>query len=201
MATVNDRELALARIYSKAMLELAEQRGEAENLLDELQEVARFLDGNPELERFFGSPLVDDEDRARVLEKAFRGKASDLLVDALQVVNRKGRLGLLRAIAEGYRLEIRELRGRVEAHVRTAVPLTEALRTRVREAVARHTGKQPDLVERVDPALIGGIVIQVGDEKIDGSLARRLRDLGRNLELRASQEILRSRGQVQAVSE
>lgn len=193
MATVNDREMALASVYSKAMLSLAEEVGEADELLAELLELVRSLDQNPELEQFLASPLVEDEDRAEVLEKIFRGRASDLLVDSLQVVNRKGRLGLLRAIAEGYRIEHRDLRGIADAHVRTAVPLNDALRVRVREAVGRFTGKQAHLFEKVDPALLGGIVIEVDGRKIDGSVASRLRELGQALEQRASQEILRSR--------
>jgi F-type H+-transporting ATPase subunit delta len=192
----NDRELSIAHVYSKAMLELAEQQGEADSLLEELQGLVEYLDRNPELERFLASPLVDDKDRGIVLEKAFRGKTSNLLLDSLQVINRKGRLSLLRGIVEGYRSGHRKLRGLVEARVRTAVPLTEALRARVRDAVARHTGHQPVLIEKVDPALIGGIVIEVGDEKIDGSVSNKLRELGKVLEARASQEIVRSRSYV-----
>lgn len=193
MANVSDRELSLARVYSRSMLELAEEQGQGDALLAELQELVKYLDRNAEFEQFLASPLVDGEDRARTLEKAFRGKASDLLVDSLQVVNRKGRLGLLRAIAEGYRIEHRDLRGNAEAVVRTAVPLSEPMRARVRESVARFTGRQPQLIEKVDPSLIGGIVIEVGGQKIDGSVASRLRELGQALERRASQEIVRSR--------
>ena len=193
MATVNDREMALARVYSKAMLGLADEVGEADELLAELQELARSLDQNPELERFLTSPLVEDEDRAKVLEKLFRGRASDLMVDSLQVVNRKGRLSLVRAIVEGYRIEHRDLRGIADARVRTAVPLSEALRARVREAVVRVTGKQAHLIEKVDPAILGGIVIEVDGKKIDGSVASRLRELGQALEQRASEEIVRAR--------
>ncbi len=192
----NDRELSIARIYSKAMIDLAEERGEADALLEELQEMVKVLDRNPELEQFLASPLVDDKDRGKVLNRALSGRASDLLLDSLQVVNNKGRLGLLRSIVEGYAAEHRELRGMVEARVRTAVPLSDALRTRVRETVARHTGKTPVLFEKVDPALIGGIVIEVGGKKIDGSVAHKLSELGKALELRASQEILRSRAYV-----
>ena len=193
MANVSDRELSLARVYSRSILELAEEQGQAEAVLDELQELVKYLDRNPEFEQFLGSPLVEAEDRGRTVEKALRGRASDLLVDSLQVVNRKGRLGLLRAIAEGYRIEFRDLRGIADAHVRTAVPLSEAMRIRVRESVARFTGKQPFLIEKVDPSLIGGIVIEVGGQKIDGSVSSRLRELGQSLERRASQEIVRSR--------
>lgn len=193
MASVDDREMALARIYSRAILELADSTGQAETLLDELRDLVKFLDGKPELERFLASPLIDDEDRAKVLEKAFRGNASDLLVDTLQVINRKGRLGMLRSIAEGYRLEYRDARGMVDAIVRTAVPLSEELRRRIQEAVARYTGRQPFLVERVDPALLGGVVIEAAGEKIDGSAATKIREMSQAMERRASQEIVRSR--------
>lgn len=195
MANVSDQELTIARVYSRSMLKLAEERGEGDSLLEELKGLVEYIDSNPEFERFLESPLVDDKDRADVLERAFRGRASDLLVDSLQVVNRKGRLGLLRAIAEAYRMEHRDLRGMVDAHVRTVVPLTEPLRERIRTAVARRTGKTPVLIEKIDPSLIAGVVVQVGDMKLDASLSRRLRELSALLDERATQEILRARNE------
>jgi F-type H+-transporting ATPase subunit delta len=193
MASVDDRDLALGRLYGKAILGLAVERGQADNLLEELAELASALERRPELGRFLGSPLVSEEDRSSALETMFRGRASDLLVDALEIINRKGRLGYLPAIAEGYRLEYRELNGLVDARVRTAVPLTEDLRRKIQDAVARFTGKRPFLIEKVDPSLIGGVVIEVGGQKIDGSVASRLHELSEALELRGSQEIVRSR--------
>lgn len=190
-ANVNERALTLGRVYAKAILDLAEARGESAPLLDELADLARLLEGSPELELFFGSPLIEEEARQEVIEKTFRGRASDLLVDALQIVNRKGRLGYLRAIAEGYRLEYRELHGLVDARVRTAVPLSEELRTKLREVVARFTGLQPTLIEKVDPALLGGMIVEVAGKKIDSSIATRLRQMGAALDRRASQEIQR----------
>jgi F-type H+-transporting ATPase subunit delta len=195
MGSWSVQELSIARVYARSMLKLAEERGEGDSLLEELKGLVENLDRDPAFGRFLASPLVDDEDRASFLERVFRGKASDLLVDSLQVVNRKGRLGLLRAIAEAYRMEHRDLRGMVDAYVRTVVPLTEPLRERVRAAVARHTGKTPVLIEKIDPSLIAGIVVQVGDTKIDESLSRRLRELAANLENRATQEILRARNE------
>jgi len=193
MANVDDRDLAAGRIYGAAMLDLAEERGEAEALLGELAELVKFLDGQPQFEEFLGSPLVDDEERAAALERILRGRSSDLLLDSLQVINRKGRLGLLRAIAEAYRLEYRDRRGLVDVRVRTAVPLSEPLRVQLTEAVARFTGKTPFLIERVDPKILGGFVIEAAGKKVDTSVATRLRELSGALERRASQEILRSR--------
>ena len=189
MANVDFRNLAVGRLYAEAMLGLGEERGASDALLEELQELIAFLDQSPKVEHFLSSPLVDAEGRARVIDEVFRGTASDLLVDSLQVINRKGRLGQLRAIAEAYRLAHHELRGWVEVHVRTAVPLDDALRARLREAIAASTGKQPTLIERIDPSLIGGMVVEVAGKKIDASVASRLQDLSEALLARASREI------------
>jgi F-type H+-transporting ATPase subunit delta len=191
MASIDDRNLGLGRLYAKAILDLADELGSADELLAELTELARYLESHPELEELFGSPLVEEEARARTIETVFRGRASDLLVDALQVIHRKGRLGSLRAIAEAYRQELRDRRGLVDAVVKTAVPLNEDLRARLTESLARHTGRKPTLIEKVDPALIGGMVVDVAGTKIDTSVASRLRGLGAALERRASEEIQR----------
>src|SRR5215210_2246494 len=114
MKSVDDRNLGLGRLYAQALLELADEQGNADELLEELTELARYLESHPDLVELFGSPLVEADTRAATIEKLFRGRASDLLVDALQVINRKGRLGSLRAIAEAYRQEPRDRRGQEE---------------------------------------------------------------------------------------
>jgi F-type H+-transporting ATPase subunit delta len=191
MAKTNDRDLAIARVYGESMLDLAEERGEADALLDELAELAEALDRDPEFERFLGSPLVDAKVREQVIEKLFRGRASDLLVDALQVINRKGRLAQLAAVAQVYRAAYRERRGLIEVEVKSAVPLTDAQRGRLAEVIARRTGKRPALAESVDPRLLGGLVVRLAGEKIDASVAARLRDLAAALARRGVHEMLR----------
>jgi F-type H+-transporting ATPase subunit delta len=183
-------QLAIARVYARSMVRLAEERGETDSLLAELAAMTSLVDERPELGEFLASPLVSTEDRRGVLESLLRGRASDLLVDSLQVMNRKGRLELLAAVAEGFRQEVRELRGETDVYVTTAVPLSAALRDRLSQAAGRFTGRRPRLVERVDPALLGGLVLQVGDDKIDTSVARELERLASLLSQRASAEIL-----------
>lgn len=193
MAKVDDRDLDLAGVYAHSMIELAEERGQLDELHEELDGLVKYLDQTPAFEEFLGSPLIEDEDRAKVIEKAFRGKASDLLVDALLVINRKGRLGYLQAIAEAYRREFRLRRGLVEARVRTAVPLNDALRADLVAAITRFSGKRPILSESVDPSLIGGMIVEVEGRKVDTSLAARLKSLSGTLMRRASQEIYSGR--------
>jgi len=189
MANVDSREAGVAGVYARAMLDLAAAQGQEDDLLAELQELARAVEDDAELATFLASPLVSSEARAEVLERVFRRRASDLLVDSLEVINRKGRLGLLQAIAAAYRDAYRELRGLVDVRVSTAMPLNEAQRAGLSSAVAKLTGKQPRLIERVDPSILGGLVVEVAGEKIDSSLATRLHDVGTALAQRATQEL------------
>ncbi len=189
MANVEDQQGGVAQVYAEALLALAEERGVADQVLEELGDLAGLAARDRAFETFLASPLVEPEARARTFEKLLRGRASDLLVDALQVINRKGRLALLPEIANGYRQAHRRLRGRVQVFVASAVPLTEPLRAKLSAAAARYTGKTPELVLSVDPSLLGGMVVRVGDERIDSSVKTRLRDLSGALLRRASQEV------------
>ncbi|HMC49441.1 MAG TPA: F0F1 ATP synthase subunit delta, partial [Solirubrobacterales bacterium] len=88
------------------------------------------------------------------------------------------------------RIALRDLRGWVDVHVRTAVPLDDAQRTRLQDAMAASTGRKPALIERIDPSLIGGLVVDVEGKKFDASVASRLQDLSEALRARASREIV-----------
>jgi F-type H+-transporting ATPase subunit delta len=188
---LDDRDVAQGRVYAEAMFDLAEESGQGDTLLEELQEVVAFAENDPRLGHFFGSPFVDEHIRARVIETIFRGKGSDLLVDSLQVINRHGRLALLRAVAEAYRLEHRVRRGQVDVVVRTAMPLSDSQRARLVEVLTRVLARRPALIERVEPSLLGGIVVEVAGWKYDASVSNRLQGLSEALHARASEEILR----------
>lgn len=192
----DDRQLAVARVYARSLLDLAEKAGATESVQAELAGVAELASSNADLRSFFGSPVIGTEERRSAIEKVFRGRASDLVVDALQVINRKGRLGLLGAIAESYRQEDKARRGIVDVHVTTAVPISDALRTRLQKALNERSGRQANLVESVNPAIIGGLVLQVEDDKIDASVTKELSKLAGLLVERASQEILSGKSYV-----
>ncbi len=193
MAKADDKQVAVARIYGRAMHNLAVSRGEADALDEELGELAAQVEANADLDDFFSSPLIDARDRAQGLEKLFRGKASDLLVDSLQVINRKGRLELVAAIAGTYHLRHQAELGRIDVQVTTAVALAPALRDKLTSALKQHTGRQPHLIERVDPSLVGGMVLKIDDEKIDASVSHQIGRLHRRLRRRSEREIHRAR--------
>ena len=193
MAKADDKQMSVAHVYARAIHDLAKARGDADHVAEEIEELAGYLERDEDFASFLASPLIEPKDRAKTLEKLLRGKASDLLVDSLQVINRKERLGLLAAIAEAYHLQHQEHLGRVDVHVRSAVALGDQLRQRLITVLGKHSGKEPVLIEEVDESLIGGMVLRVDDEKIDGSVVHEIDRLRKALRERSEMEIYRSR--------
>ncbi len=188
MSAINEQEIALAKVYSKAMLELASQNGDGESLGQELNDLADYIDRDKGFDHFLSSPTIDPGKRERLIEKLFRGKYSDLCVDSLQVLNRKERLGLIRSVAHTFHLMHEEQQGRTEVHVTTAVELTDELRSKLRDTMKKHTGKEAELIESVDDSLIGGMTVRIGDEKFDMSIATQLNTMHESLMNRALRE-------------
>ena len=187
-ARLSQQDIEIARVYAGAALGLAEKGDLADRLLEETQGLVALLDESPELEMVMGSPLVDIDERRELIDKLFQGQIDETLVDTLQVMNRKGRSGLVRALAEAYRQEYNELEGQVEASVSTAVPLTAEMKQRLEDVVSRITGKTVLLTERIDESLIGGMVLHVGDARMDTSVAKDIREMEWKLMDRASRE-------------
>ena len=183
------QEIAIAGVYAQALLALAESQGQADEVLAELQGLGSEIESNEGFAVFLRSPLVDTEERRSSLDRMFRGRMNELLLDTLQVMNNKGRSDLVSALVESYRRQHEELRGQVRVSVQTAVPLTEGLRQQLQQVVSRYTGRTARLQESVDADLIGGIVLQVGDSRIDNSVQKEIRGLKQQLMDRASQEI------------
>ena len=191
--TFDDSQLAVASVYAEALLDLAQERNAVDALSDELQSIAAMLERDPATSALFSSPLVDARARAAALERIFRGNASELLADSLQVIQRKGRLELLPAIAQSYRALRDQRQGVVDAVVTTAVPLSTELRDRLSAELAKALAKTPRLAEVVEPGILGGVVIEVDGKKFDSSVSSQLRRLEANLLERATNEIVRGR--------
>lgn len=196
----SERQIAVARVYAQALLSLAEAQGTAEDVLAELDELVTLLDAEPALEGVLSSPLVDSKERGQALDRLFQTEMSQLLLDTLQVMNSKGRAGLTRSLAEAYRQEHEALRNQIRVDVRAAVPLSDGLEQQLQQATTRFTGKEAKLKVTLDESLIGGVVLHVGDRKIDTSVASELRDLEQRLNDRASREIHSGSTSVEGVS-
>lgn len=189
MPRVDVQQLAVARVYARALLGLGRDHDEQSDMLEELARLEDQLDRWPGFEQILSDPGLNEADRDGLVERIFRGRASDLLVNTLQVMNRKGRLGLARALVQAYILEYEELEGIIQVSATTAVPLSDEARVRLVKSLNKYTEKTIQLNEKVDKDLLGGMVITSSDRKIDMSISRELRRFGNRLLERASEEI------------
>jgi len=193
---IDEQEIAVADVYAGALLQLAERRNEGDAVLGELDAIIGLLDEQPQFAGFLSNPTVELEARRSAIERTFRGRANDLLVNTLQVMNRRNRLDLLDALSAAYQRDLDRMRRRQSIEVETAVPLSEELRNRLTRAISELTGSKTRLVEAVEPSLIGGLVVRIGDQKIDTSVARSLALLASRFEERTASEVQRTQAYV-----
>lgn len=164
-------ELELARTYAEALLGAARKTGEVEAVLDELDEVvADIWLEKPEFAALLSSPVVSAVDKGRILNEAFGGRALPIIGNFFGVLNHHGRLGLVQAIAAEARALWDRSRGHRPVHVRSAVPLDADQIESLRAKLAPLIHGTPILQFEVDPALIGGLVIQADDVRFDASV-------------------------------
>jgi F-type H+-transporting ATPase subunit delta len=165
----------VARVYAEALLEEALQRGNTEEILNELTALLSEVAGaDPLLRSFFLGGVVSRNRRTTALTTALTGRASEMLVNFLLVLNDHDRLELLRPILAAYRALLEERLGRIQVHVRSAVPLADDFRERLAGQLRTTLEREPILDLTIEPDLLGGIVVQVGDYLYDASVRTRL---------------------------
>ena len=177
-------------VYAKALLGAGESAGVTETVLDEFDElVIGALRQFPKLETVLASALVSHDEKSDLLDRVFGGRASPLLVNFLKIVSRHGRLDCLHAIHQQARLQYDELRGRVHVELATAAPVDAALANQLAISLGAAFGGEAIMHQTVDPDLIGGVVVRVGDTVYDGSIANQLKILRQQMIDRSVHEI------------
>jgi len=170
----NDEE-AIAKVYARSLLELAVRQGDADLIDREFSEFAAYLKIDPDFKVFATSRVIDPDDRRESLDRMFRGRMNDLLLNALHVLNGNDRLELVAHVQQQFHELYLERQSIVEVQVTTAEPLGKPARLRLQALMADRTKLNVVLIEHVDPAVLGGVVVRVGDERIDVSVVRQLR--------------------------
>jgi F-type H+-transporting ATPase subunit delta len=170
-----------AKIYAEALLLTAAKQNAVEDVGGELNSfVTEVLDKAPAVGAFLSNPAIGKKVKAAALEAALPGHASELLRGLFATLAKNSRLDLIRGIAAAYRKRLDERAGRVRVKVTAAADLSDAQRGALTATLSDLLKKQPVLDVRVDPDLLGGLVVQVGDRVIDTSVRTRLQTL-RNL--------------------
>lgn len=183
-------EEQIARVYAQAFLGATEKSANADGMVEELWSIASDVLGRfPKLEQTLRSSLVSQEQKEQLLGRIFGGKASKEVLNFLKVLSRHGRLGIVRQAARLVTKLHAERRGMTDVQIRVAVPLDDTTLSDIKDRLRKALKTEPVLSVSVEPSLIAGIVIRVGDRVFDGSVSSQLERTRAAMIHRATEQI------------
>lgn len=183
----------LGKTYARSLIGAAQREGQgvADTVVAQLgQLVDGYLGANPKLEAALRSPRVSEAEKVRVIDRVFGDEFHPLLVKFLKVMASRDRLGYIGAVRTASDDIFDDMMGRMVASVRTAVPLDDQMRSQIVDRLSSTMNRQVRLNESVDPTLIGGMVIRIGDKVFDSSVANQLDKMARRTRAGFSSKLL-----------
>ena len=177
----SNRNTPIATRYARALLQLANQSGQAEPIRDELRAIRQVLDTNPTFAAMLADPSVSEARHAALIDRTFKGRATPLMMNFLGLLNSKGRISVLRDIVDVYEGLIEEQLGNVDVDVTVAQALSPEQLEQVRQRVSSAIGRNAIVRQHVDDSIIGGLVLRVQDKLIDASVRFQLEMMRRQL--------------------
>jgi len=169
------------RAYAAALFEMAQEQSILDDVADEVDQLGELFRAEPGLRRLMESPALGATERAASIERLFKDQVSDVLYRFLQVLNRKHRLGALRGIVQAFADLVSEHQGLVEVDAFVPQRLENEEAKQVAQRIGEILNREVVLHQYVDPSLIGGLKLRVGDRLIDGSVATQLKRIRRSL--------------------
>lgn len=174
-------DVSVARRYAQALFEIAQRDGTIEKVEQDLNTLDAALSSTPLLARVLRAPTITGERKKALLQQIFGSGLTALTVRFLSLLVDKRREAILPAINPEFRRLSYQHRGIVPVTIRVATRLTPEERLQITDALAKKTGKTIELHEEIDPSILGGAVLRLGDTIIDGSVTGYLRRLRKRL--------------------
>lgn len=166
--------------YAKAILEMAQSTGTSESVLADMASITAALQESQELGRFLGAPDVKPEMKESALKEIFTGVGT-ITTTLFRLLLENKRFDILPAVAAQYKAQYEVANNMETATVTTAFPITPELEEKVLAKVKEFSDKKITLKNIVDPSIIGGFILRVGDKQFNASVAKRLHTLKREL--------------------
>ncbi len=168
----------LAERYAAALFELADERHSLDEAAGDLRELRAMLGASADLGRLVRSPVLSRAEQGKAMAAlAENAKLSKLTADFIAIVARNRRLFAVPAMIEAFLAKLAERRGEVTAEITAAQSLTEAQQGALTEQLRRVVGSRVAIDVRVDPSLLGGMVVKIGSRMVDGSIKGQLQRL------------------------
>ena len=170
----------VARNYAEVLFDIAGRSGQPERYADLIDAVAAAVQTTPRVQAVLMSPRIPKSEKARFLGAALKDTPRDFVL-WLQALVKRGRQGILREVASEYLALVDEKMNRVRASVTLARQPDEKLRKTIEENLGRQLDKQVIATYLVEPDILGGAIVRVGERVLDGSVRRRMTKLRRQL--------------------
>lgn len=167
--------------YALSLYEIAADEQKEKEYLEELTAVCDVFAQEPAFLKVLQTPSIAMEEKRDVLRRVFEGRIQPYLLNFLMLITEKGRVGLVRDMCQAYKEHYYWENGIVEVRAVTARPLSDALRERLQHKMETVTKKKVMLETSVDPSVIGGIIVKLGNEQFDTSLRSRLDEIAARL--------------------
>lgn len=172
----------IEKVYGEALFELAVEEGKTEALLEEVQTVKQVLADNPELAKLMQHPGIPENEKEKVLEDIWGGRAGREITGLMLLLLKKEHYRQLPLVLDYFLEKVREKERIGTAYVKTAAPLSESQKEKVEKRLLETTSyKSFQIHFDIDESLIGGMVIRIGDRVLDNSIKTRLENLSRQL--------------------
>ncbi len=171
--------LRVASRYAKSLIELAQEQGVVEEVHKDMQLFRKVCEENYDFTLMLKNPVIKHDKKNKILTQVFKGKVNDLTLAIFNIITRKNREPILPRLAKEFIIQYNVMKGIEVATVTTAVPVSDDIRAELQEMVLKVGGRKTvELKEIVDPDLIGGFILKVGDRQIDDSIQSKLKMLG-----------------------
>ena len=168
--------------YAAALMSLAKSKELTERFAEDIRSLINIMDESPELKQFMGNPVIKTEDKKAVVKRIVENQVDPYMRNFLMLLIDRGRIIFLEQIGKQYLALLRELNKTVLAEVTSTVELNEDQKNTVRERVKLMTNARAVEIEtKIDPSLLGGVIIKIGSQIIDSSLQGQLRRIGISL--------------------
>lgn len=165
---------AIAVRYAQAIFAMAQRSGQLDEQLAELVKVKLMFGEHGQLTRALQSPTIPSSVKKSILKRVLEQRVSQTTLHFLYVLVDKGREAYVPLVVECYKELLRQERGQVAVLVQSAAPLDPAFQKEVEDKLLTYTGKKVEITFEVDPELIGGLLLRVGDRIIDGSIRHQM---------------------------
>jgi ATP synthase F1 delta subunit len=166
----------IAQVYARSLFEVAKEQSKIDEIREQLGQFADALSEDHDLQVFFFSPYFSTTEKEEGLDKALDG-ADDVLVNFLKLLIENHRMPVIFRVRRAYDALWEEENQRLPVSITSAIELDEDTVKQIGDRIGERTGREVDLSAEVDPDILGGLVLRVGDRVLDASIATRLDSL------------------------